>query len=98
MRFNDSHAAEFGQDSGEVRAIYMLLGFNCCFRFASPQLGATFSAPASDVAACVRRAIPLACPRFVLAISALLCSQAAAPTSTKPPCASQLWHECWKAE
>lgn len=26
MRFNDSHAAEFGQDSGEVRAIYMLLG------------------------------------------------------------------------
>lgn len=26
MQFNDSHAAEFGQDSGEVRAIYMLLG------------------------------------------------------------------------
>lgn len=26
MRFNDSHAAEFGQDSGEVRAIYMSLG------------------------------------------------------------------------
>lgn len=26
MRFNDSHAAEFRQDSGEVRAVYVLLG------------------------------------------------------------------------
>lgn len=26
MRFNDSHAAEPGQDSGEVRAIYVFLG------------------------------------------------------------------------
>lgn len=64
MQFNDSHAAEFGQDSGEVRAIYVTW-LNCCFHFASPQLGTTFSAPASDTATCQTShtpGMPLLCP------------------------------------
>lgn len=74
MQFNDSHAAEFGQDSGEVRAIYMLLGLTAAStllplswepRF---QLQPLIQPP-------VRRVIPLACPCSVLGISTLVCRQ-----------------------